>query len=62
MVSDAQWLTSVLTFILALSGKLMVKDALVRGGPTTFAERSDHMGTGLVGRTLGSIGVGNIGS
>ena len=54
--------TSVLTFILALSGKLMVKDALVRGGPTTFAERSDHMGTGLVGRTLGSIGVGNIGA
>ena len=53
---------SVLTFILALSGKLMAKDALVRGGPTTFAERSDHMGTGLVGRTLGSIGLGNIGA
>ena len=54
--------TSVLTLILALSGKLMVKDALVRGGPATFAQRSDHMGTGLVGRTLGSIGLGNIGA
>ena len=53
---------SVLTFILALSGKLIVKDALVRGGPANFAKRSDHMGTGLVGRTLGSIGLGNIGA
>ena len=53
---------SVLTFILALSGKLMIKDALVRGGPENFAQRSDHMGTGLVGKTLGSIGLGNIGA
>ena len=53
---------SVLTFILALSGKLIVKDTLVRGGPANFAQRSDHMGTGLVGRTLGSIGLGNIGA
>ena len=53
---------SILTFILALSGKLMVKDALVRSGPETFAQRSDHMGIGLVGRTLGSIGLGNIGA
>lgn len=52
---------SVLTYILALSGKLMIKDALVRGGPSTFAERAQHMGTGLVGKTLGSIGLGNIG-
>ena len=52
---------SVLTFILALSGKLILKDTLVRGGPANFAQRSDHMGTGLVGRTLGSIGLGNIG-
>ena len=53
---------SVLTYILALSGRLMVKDALVRGGPSTFAERAQHMGTGLVGKTLGSIGLGNIGT
>ena len=54
--------TSILTFILALSGKLMLKDALVRGGPASFTQRSNHMGTGLVGRTLGSIGLGNIGA
>ena len=53
---------SVLTYILALSGKLMIKDALVRGGPSTFAQRSEHMGIGLVGKTLGSIGLGNIGA
>lgn len=53
---------AVLTFILALSGKLMIKDALVRGGSDTFAQRSDHMGTGLVGKTLGSVGLGNIGA
>ena len=53
---------SVLTYILALSGRLMVKDALVRGGPSSFAERAQHMGTGLVGKTLGSIGLGNIGT
>ena len=54
--------TAILTYILALAGKLMVKDALVRGGPESFALRSNHMGTGLVGRTLGSIGLGNIGA
>ena len=53
---------SVITYILALSGKLLSKDALVRGGPSTFAQRADHMGTGLVGKTLGSIGLGNIGA
>lgn len=53
---------SVLTYILALSGKLLSKDALVRGGPSTFAQRADHMGIGLVGKTLGSIGLGNIGA
>lgn len=53
---------SILTFILALSGKLFAKDALVREGPEGFARRGDHMGTGLVGRTLGSIGIGNIGA
>ena len=54
--------TAILTYILALAGQLMVKDALVRGGPESFALRSNHMGTGLVGRTLGSIGLGNIGA
>jgi len=53
---------SIVTLMLALTGKLMVKDRLTREGAAGFAKRSDHMGIGLVGRTLGSIGVGNIGA
>ncbi len=53
---------SILTLMLALTGKLFVKDRLTRKGPAGFAERSQYMGTGLVGRTLGSIGIGNIGA
>jgi len=53
---------SILTFILALAGNLFIKDKLVRQGPDGFARRVDHMGAGLVGRTLGSVGVGNIGA
>ena len=53
---------SILTFILALTGKLMAKDWLARLGPPGFAARGEHMGVGLVGRTLGSVGVGNIGA
>ncbi len=53
---------SIITFILALSGKLMVKDRLTREGPAGFAKRGEHMGLGLVGRTLGSVGIGNIGA
>ena len=44
------------------TGKLMVKDQLTRDGPAGFAKQTDHMGVGLVGRTLGSIGIGNIGA
>jgi phosphoglycerate dehydrogenase-like enzyme len=53
---------SIITFILALTGKLMVKDRLARLGQEGFAARGQHMGIGLVGKTLGSIGVGNIGA
>jgi len=53
---------SIITLMLALTGKLFVKDRLTREGPLGFARRSEHMGVGLVGRTLGSIGVGNIGT
>lgn len=53
---------SILTLMLALTGKLMVKDRLTRKGPEGFAQRSQHMGVGLVGRVLGSVGMGNIGS
>ena len=53
---------SIVTLMLALTGKLMTKDRLTREGPDGFARRVDHMGVGLVGRTLGSIGIGNIGA
>src|SRR6185295_9585445 len=53
---------SIMTMMLALSGKLMVKDKLTREGGPGFAKRSDHMGVGLVGRTLASLGIGNIGA
>jgi D-3-phosphoglycerate dehydrogenase len=53
---------AILTFILTLSGKLMVKDRLTRQGPAGWAQKTDHMGVGLIGKTLGSVGIGNIGA
>ena len=53
---------AILTFILALSGKLMAKDRLTRRGPEGWDERNAHMGVGLVGLTFGSLGIGNIGA
>ena len=53
---------SIVALLLALTGKLMIKDRLAREGATGFARRGEHMGVGLIGRTLGSIGVGNIGA
>ena len=51
--------TIALTFILALAGKLMLKDRLTRTGH--WHERMEHMGIGLTGRTLGVVGAGRIG-
>jgi D-3-phosphoglycerate dehydrogenase len=51
---------SIITFMLALAGKLFVKDRITRAG--AWAEKSRHMGTGLTGRTLGQLGIGNIGA
>lgn len=53
---------SIVTFMLALTGKVMIKDRLTREGAAGFAKRAEHMGVGLVGRTLGSLGIGNIGA
>jgi phosphoglycerate dehydrogenase-like enzyme len=50
--------TTILTFILALSHKLMTKDRLTRTG--RWAERTRFMGEGLVGKVVGSIGFGSI--
>jgi phosphoglycerate dehydrogenase-like enzyme len=51
--------TVTMTFILALAGKLFLKDKLTREG--RWHERMDNMGLGLTGRTLGVIGAGRIG-
>jgi len=51
--------TIALTFILALAGKLMLKDRLTR--TNRWNERMDNMGVGLTGRTLGVVGAGRIG-
>jgi D-3-phosphoglycerate dehydrogenase len=50
---------AALTFVLALSQKLLIKDHLTRAG--RWAEKNEYMGMGLVGRTLGLVGAGNIG-
>ncbi len=51
--------TTALTFLLALAGKLFLKDRLTRAN--RWNERMDNMGVGLSGRTLGVIGAGGIG-
>ena len=48
-----------LTFVLALSQKLILKQKLAR--ENRWRERQENLGDGLVGRTLGVIGGGSIG-
>jgi phosphoglycerate dehydrogenase-like enzyme len=48
-----------MTFLLALGMRLLTKDRLIREGK--WGEQFHYQGYGLLGRTLGSIGVGNIG-
>jgi len=50
---------SALTYVLALSQNLLIKDRLAREG--RWSERLDHMGQGLTTRVLGLVGLGNIG-
>lgn len=50
---------AAITYLLALSQKMLIKDSLVREG--RWNERMDNMGTGLSERTVGLIGLGNIG-
>ncbi len=50
---------SALTLLLALSHKLLAKDRMTREG--RWHEKLNEMGVGLTGRTLGLIGLGNIG-
>lgn len=48
-----------MTFMLALSHRMLEKDKLTREG--RWANKLDYMGVGLTGKTLGLIGLGNIG-
>jgi D-3-phosphoglycerate dehydrogenase len=50
---------SVMALVLALAHKLLIKDRLIRAG--RWAAKLDHMGVGLSRRTLGVVGLGNIG-
>ena len=50
---------AILAFLLALSTRMSLKDRLTREG--RWVERARYHGIGLVGKTLGVIGVGNIG-
>lgn len=51
---------SVMAYVLALAHRMFLKDRLVREG--RWAEKGNFLGMGLMGRTLGVIGVGNIGA
>ena len=51
--------TVVLGFMLCLSLRIFAKDKLTREG--RWEEKADYRGEGLTGKTLGVIGVGNIG-
>lgn len=51
---------AALTLLLALSHKLLIKDRLTRDG--RWAEKLDYNGQGVTGRTLGLLGLGNIGA
>lgn len=50
---------AALAFVLALTHRVVEKDRLVREG--RWSERADYMGVGLEGRTIGIVGLGNIG-
>jgi phosphoglycerate dehydrogenase-like enzyme len=50
---------AVITWMLALSHRLLEKNRLVREGG--WSQRSNYMGTELRGRTLGIVGIGGIG-
>ncbi len=49
----------ILTLLLALSKQLLVHDRLVRSG--RWSAKTSYPGLGLRGRTLGTVGIGNIG-
>ena len=50
---------ATLAFMLALSTTIFQKDRITRAG--RWDDRFDYIGIGLTGRTLGLVGLGNIG-
>lgn len=52
--------TSALTLMLALAHRLPAKERITREG--RWDRKLDLIGTGLTGRVLGSVGIGNIGA
>jgi len=52
--------TGIMTLMLALATHLRIKDIIIRAGKWDDG-RQKYPGTGLTGKTLGSVGVGNIG-
>jgi len=53
---------AVLTLIFALANRLFEKSRIARQGPDGWSGIADYLGLGLIGRTLGSVGLGSIGS
>ncbi len=52
----------ILAFVLALMHKVLAKDKLARRGAPGFLDPGAPIGIGITGKTLGTIGLGNIGS
>lgn len=53
---------AIITLILSLATHLRSKDIIVRKGPAGWRKRFQYCGLGLLSRTLGTIGLGNIGA
>jgi phosphoglycerate dehydrogenase-like enzyme len=51
---------AAIAYVLALAHRMPQRDALTRAGG--WADRMDDLGTGLIDRTLGLLGLGNIGA
>jgi phosphoglycerate dehydrogenase-like enzyme len=53
---------SVVNFMLTLASRMLAKDRLTRQGADGWSRRSQYMGVGVTGKTLGLLGLGNIGA
>jgi len=54
--------TTVVAWLLALTLRVVEKDQITRDIPTGWKTKTSYNGMGLIGRTLGLIGIGNIGA